>query len=240
MAKENSFYMAKEDSFLEMFEDPAHAARYSEGPAKFMPGYQDVQRMTGVLMREHVPAHGEVLVHGAGGGLELEVFAQENSDWTFVGVDPAKPMLDVAAARLGTFMERTELHHGYIETAPEGPFDAATSLLTLHFLAADARRKTVSEIVSRLKPGAPLIVAHSSFPSGTAERDVWLSRYAAFAVASGVDPEMACRARDAVSMNLPPLDPEQNVTLLREAGLEGVSLFYSAFAWHGWVGYAPH
>lgn len=231
--------MTKANPFLGAFEDPAHAARYSEGPAKFMPGYRDVQRMAGVLMREHAPTDGKVLVHGAGGGLELEVFAQENPDWTFVGVDPAQAMLDVAAERLGAFMERTDLHHGYIETAPEGPFDAATSLLTLHFLEADVRRKTVSEIISRLKPGAPLVVAHASFPSKTEERDSVLSRYKAFGVASGVEPEVACRARDAVAIGLPHLDPVQNEELLRDAGLVGVSSFYSAFSWHGWVGYAP-
>lgn len=225
--------------FVKMFEDPDQAARYADGPAKFMPGFDDIHRMVSILIRERVPQDAKVLVHGAGGGLELEAFAQENQDWTFVGVDPAKPMLDVAAKRLGPLMERTRLHHGYIDDAPHGPFDAATSLLTLHFLDANERLQTVSEIVRRLRPGAPLIAVHSSFPKQKNGRDTWLSRYEAFAVMSEVDPEIASKAREAVAMSMPHLDPSENVQLLRKSGLKNVTPFYSAFSWHGWVGYAP-
>jgi len=40
-------------------------------------------------------------------------------------------------------------------SAPDGPFDAAACLLTLHFLAQDERRQTVREVYRRLIPGAP-------------------------------------------------------------------------------------
>ncbi len=227
----------KPNSLLEMFEDPEHAARYSDGPVKFIPGFRDIHRMATVLIREQTPENAKILVHGAGGGLELEAFALDNPNWTFVGVDPAKAMLDIAAKRLGKCMERTELKHGFIDAVTETGFDAATSLLTLHFLAVEERKRTVAEIVKRLRPGAPLIAVHSSFPEDAAERDLWLSRYEAFAIASGVEPEMALNARQAVSTNLPHLAPEQNANLLREAGLINVASFYSAFSWHGWIGY---
>ena len=32
------------------------------------------------------------------------------------------------------------------------------------------------------------------------------------------------------------LSPEQDEAVLREAGFSGVSLFYAAFTWRGWVG----
>jgi len=32
--------------------------------------------------------------------------------------------------------------------------------------------------------------------------------------------------------------PEQDETVLRDAGFSDVSLFYAAFTWRGWVGYA--
>ncbi|WOF72727.1 class I SAM-dependent methyltransferase [Parvibaculaceae bacterium PLY_AMNH_Bact1] len=223
---------------MEIFKDPAQAARYSEGPIKFVPGFSDIHRMVGVLINERASKNARILVHGAGGGLELEAFALANPSWTFLGVDPAKPMLDAAGKRLGPLMERIQLHHGYIYDAPEGPFNAATSLLTLHFLDADEYKKTVKEIVRRLNPGAPFIAVHSSFPESGHDREVCLSRYSAFASASGVDPEMADRARNAVSSELPRIGPEQNVALLQSAGLKNVESFYSGFAWHGWVGYA--
>jgi len=57
-------------------------------------------------------------------------------------------------------------------------------------------------------------------------------------VASGADPAQAENARAAVSAHLNLLSPEQDEAILREAGFSGVSLFYSAFTWRGWIGYA--
>lgn len=229
----------KSNPFLEVFEDPEQAARYADGPAKFMPGFGDVHRMAGVLIREYAPPNANVLVHGAGGGLEIEAFARENSEWTFFGVDPAKPMLDVARRRLTDYSDRVTLHRGYVEDAPSGPFDAATSLLTLHFLDSSARQSTVSELVRRLKPGSPLVVAHCSFPQGDEDREVWLDRYREFAVASGVDEGLAEDARKAVSESVELLDPEIDTQILQDAGLLNVTVFYSAFTWRGWVGHTP-
>ena len=228
----------KSKPFVEIFNDPEHAAEYADGPAKFMPGFHAVHRMAGVLIRESAPPDAHVLVHGAGGGLELEAFARENPAWTFLGVDPAKPMLDEARTRLGELNERVQLHHGYADDAPPGPFDAATSFLTLHFLDAAERQKTVSEIVSRLKPGAPFVTAHCSFPQDSEQREIWLARHREFSVASGVDVEIAEKGRKDISDELEVLDPETDEEVLRDAGLSDVTLFYSAFTWRGWFGRA--
>ncbi|MFL1545719.1 hypothetical protein [Pseudomonas sp. O39] len=42
---------------------------------RLVPGFDGMQRMTTLLLREQVPATGNVLVLGAGGGLELKRFA---------------------------------------------------------------------------------------------------------------------------------------------------------------------
>lgn len=100
-----------------------------------------------------------------------------------------------------------------------------------------------AEIRRRLKPGAPLVVAHLSVADGEGAggqggargRDLWLSRYAAFQVASGVKPEPAARARDKVAAELAVLTPEQDEAVLREAGFSDVWMFYMGFAFRGWV-----
>jgi len=56
------------------FSDPAAVARYAEGPVRLVPGFESLQRMATLLLRETVPATGKVLVLGAGGGLELKKF----------------------------------------------------------------------------------------------------------------------------------------------------------------------
>lgn len=224
-------------ALLASFNDPEHAKRYGDGPQRFVPGIADLHRMMSILLAERAPKDARVLVLGAGGGLELRAMAQAHPGWTFVGVDPAGAMLDEARRVLGPDAARVTFCEGYLCDAPEGPFDAATCLLTLHFLGAEERTRTVGELRRRLKPGAPFVTAHSSFPQGRA-RGLWLSRYAAFALASGADPEQVEKMSAAIDAHLPLLAPEQEEAILRDAGYSDVDLFYAAFTWRGWVAYA--
>lgn len=227
-----------QEMFLKNFEDPAAVARYAEGPRRFVPGLEALHRMTGLLLAERAPEDAKVLVLGAGGGSELKALAEAHPGWSFVGVDPASEMLRLAERVLGPLMSRTELIQGYIDDAPPGPFDAATCLLTLHFLDATERTRTVREIHRRLRPGAPFAAAHASFPQDARERDVWLDRYAAYPVAMGADPAEVNKARSAVAASLNSLTPEQDETILRDGGFSRVHLFYAAFTWRGWVAHA--
>jgi tRNA (cmo5U34)-methyltransferase len=218
------------------FDDPDAVARYAEGPPRLVPGFADLQRMSAILLAERTPAAARILVLGAGGGLELKHLAEAHPHWRFDGVDPAAPMLDLARATLGPLAERVRLHAGYVDVAPDGPFDAATCLLTLHFVPRVERLRTLRELHRRLKRGAPLVVVHHSIPVAHKER--WLARYAAFAMTSGIDAEAAAKGAAAIAAQLPILAPEEDEALLREAGFAEVSLFYAAFTFRGWVAYA--
>lgn len=223
------------DRFIAQFSDPAAIARYAEGPPRFLPGFDAMHRMTGVLLREAMPDDGRLLVLGAGGGLEIAALARDNRNWHFTGVDPARPMLDLAEQALGSTMERVDLIEGYIDDAPAGPFDGAICLLTLHFLDRAERVRTVAAIRERLKPGAPFVAVHSSFPQHEPDRTRWIGRYAAFALASGVEPEMVEKAKATVSESIASFRPEDDEAILREAGFASQELFFAAFTWRGWV-----
>jgi tRNA (cmo5U34)-methyltransferase len=217
---------------MSSFTDPDAVAHYRDGPPRQVPGFADLHRMTGLLLAERTPEDGRVLVLGAGGGLELEHLAATHPGWRFDGVDPSAPMLRLAASATEAFAERIRLHEGYVDGAPAGPFDAAVSLLTLHFIPAPERLVTLRQLHRRLKPGAPLVVAHHSF-----EEDVWAARYAAFASGS-LDPERTAKMVEAMRSRLPVLTPAQDEALLREAGFTDVGLFYAALSFRGWVAYA--
>ncbi|WP_369719609.1 class I SAM-dependent methyltransferase [Bradyrhizobium sp. LLZ17] len=220
------------------FSDPQAVASYTDGPPRFVPGYSAMLAMAAIVLAERVPENARVLVLGAGGGLELKAFAHAHAGWSFDGVDPSAAMLSLARQTLGSLAARARLHQGYIDDAPEGPFDGATCLLTLHFVDVEERRRIASEVRRRLKPRAPFVVAHLSAPDGEQERPLWLSRYSAFLAASGVEPDKAAAARDAVTKHLEILAPAQDEAILREAGFSDPTLFYTGLAFRGWVAYA--
>lgn len=223
---------------MTFFSHPPSVARYADGPVRQVPGFHDLQRMAMLLLAEHVPAPGHVLVLGAGGGLELRAFAEAQPGWRLLGIDPSPQMLALAKDTLGPLVSRVQLLEGYIDHAPETAFDGATCLLTMHFLPIEVRLHTLKELRRRLKPGAPLVVAHHSFPQAREEKLRWLQRYAAFAVSSGVALD-ASSAVEAMDARLPLLSPEQDVALMREAGFNTIEMFYAAFTFKGWVAYAP-
>lgn len=217
----------------------AQAARhYAEGPPRQVPGFAGLHRMMNLLLAETVPDTADILVLGAGGGLEIKAMADFRPGWRFAGVDPSADMLQLARQITADHADRVTLTEGYIQAAPEGPFDAATSLLTFHFIPREQRLKTLRQIRRRLKPGAPFILAHISFPQAEPERSAWIARHVAYGQADDVDPAIAAKAREAIGTRLTILAPEEEEVMLREAGFAGISLFYAAFSFRGWVAYA--
>lgn len=214
------------------------AANYAEGPARMVPGFADLHRMMTMLLAESVPRTGRVLVHGAGGGLEMRSLAAAQSGWTFDGVDPSAEMLDTARRTVAPHADRMRFHHGYIDAAPEGPFDAATSLLTFHFITADQRLGTLRDIRRRLRPGAPFVLAHISFPQTEPDRSTWIARHVAFGAAQAATPAQRAASEKAIAERLTILPPDEEEAMLHQAGFSRVSLFYAAFSFRGWISYA--
>lgn len=223
---------------MSSFSDPRAISGYAENATRRVPGLSDVHRMAALLLAESTPADGRVLVVGAGGGMELTLFAESFPGWRLDGVDPSAEMLGLAKSALGPLASRVQWHEGYIEAAPLGPFDAASCLLTLHFTTEAERYRTLCEVHARLKPGGVLVVMHYSISGNPAERELWLSRCAAFAIASGIDPEQARASVAAIGRQLPILSPEEDEALLRKAGFSDISIYYTGLAFRGWVAHA--
>jgi len=217
------------------FSDPKTISGYAENATRRVPGLSHVHRMAALLLAETTPADGRVLVLGAGGGMELEHFAESFPGWQFDGVDPSAEMLGLAKTQLGALASRVQLHTGYIEAAPQGPFDAAACLLTLHFTTEAERYRTLREIHARLKPGGAFVAMHYSISGNPAERALWLSRCAAFAIASGLDPAQAKAAATAIGQQLPILSPAEDEELMRRSGFSDIAVFYVGLAFRGWV-----
>jgi len=220
------------------FTDPAAAADYEERTRRLVPGLADFHRICTLLLADRTPEQGRVLVVGAGGGLELRTFAQAHPGWQFVGVDPADEMLRVAKAALGAQSARVDWHCGYVHTAPEGPFDSAACLLTLHFVKLKDRVATLREIHRRLAPGGALVVMHLSFGGDAAARARWFARYVAFAVSSGVAPDNVRAATEAMTERLTILPPGKDEAMLKDAGFRDVDTIYTGLCFRGWVAYA--
>lgn len=219
---------------MQPFNDPKMIARYAETTPQKVPGLAGLHLMTLLLLSEQAPEAAHILVLGAGGGLELKTFAQARPHWSFTGVDPSQPMLDLAQETLGPLISQVHFLTGYVQDAPTGPFDGATCLLTLHFLTQLERLRTLRELHQRLKPGAPLIVAHHTKPH-EGQTEQWLTRSIAFATGPEADFAQAATSAKVMAQHLPLLSTDEEEALLQEAGFSDIALFYAGFSFRGWV-----
>ncbi|WP_299322354.1 methyltransferase [Parasphingopyxis sp.] len=223
----------------EHFDEEDFVKRYVErGPSRFVPGFESLHRMADLLLAETVPDNGSVLIIGAGGGHELTRLATGHKGWRFCAVDPSEEMLKAARYRMADQgdNERVDWIQGVVDDAPDGPFDAATCLLTLHFVPDDgAKLETLRSIRSRLTPGAPFVLADLCMDQTADDFDVALGRYARFAGASGADPDDVRQAESHIREgHLNMATPERNAALFAEAGFSRIGLFYAGFSWRGW------
>lgn len=217
------------------FADPDFAARYVDGPKRFVPGHQDMLRMSAQLLAEDAPDDANMLVVGAGGGIELRHFAQAKPGWRFTGVDPSSQMLAIARRTLGEFSDRCELVEGTIDAAPSGPFDGASCLLTLHMVPDDgAKLATLQAIHSRLRPGAPFVLVDHCLDKSDPQFERKLARYAQFALDSGAPPEDVARACEGIRQFVPMISRAREAQLLAEAGFTDIEIFYAGLLWTGW------
>jgi len=215
------------------FANPSAIASYVEDAPRKVPGLADLHRMTMLLLAQQAPGAACMLIVGAGGGMETKALSEAQPSWRFIGVDPSAAMLDLARQTLVPVADRVELLEGMIDQAPDGPFDGATCILTLHHMDRDQRLRTLQEIHRRLKPGASLVTVGHSAPGPAPER--WMTRSVAFGDRSGINWANAAATAKMMTERLPLLAPSEEEGLLREAGFSDVALFYAAFTFRGWV-----
>ena len=223
------------------FSDPTFVAKYVEkGPPAFVPGHSGLLQATGVLLAERAPPNGQILIVGAGGGLDTRALALAQPGWRFTGVDPAAKMLDLARRVLSDDVNpRVDLIEGGVEAAPEGPFDGATLVLVLGLIPDDGSKlNLLREIHRRLVPGSAFVLVDRCDSADNPKFDRNIDRYIAYATASGVDPETLKSANASHRGNSSMATAARDEALLAEAGFNDIETFYYAINWHGWVAYA--
>ncbi len=218
-----------------------HVASDLKGRGRFMPAYEVMLQMCGQLIAEAIGDEGDILVLGAGGGLELETFARRERHWRFCAIDPDRGMLDVARGRMreAGWFDRVSWIDGYVFDAPASQYGAATCLLTLHFAPDDgAKLETLRALRARLKPGAPFMLVDLCMDKAAPDHLLRVERYRRFALNAGAAPDEVAATVERVRHVINTVSAERNEALLAEAGFAGADLFYAGHSWRGWVAYA--
>lgn len=181
-----------------------------------------------------------ILVVGAGGGEEILRLGLENPSWSFVGVDTYEPMVDLARRRLaGTPVgPRSDVHATTIEQLDEAGFDAATCILTAHFVPDDGSKLAFFKAIrARLKPGAPLAIVDGVGVTGEARTELLRRIWKRHAVRNGVAEE-AAESNAQNFRNVAVVSADRQEELLTSAGFKELVPIFRGLAIKGWLAFA--
>lgn len=227
--------MKFEDQKLPDLDDYARLAE------QFIPGRQAIFAIVEASFLELIPqGAARILVVGAGGGEEILRLGVSNPTWSFVGVDTYQPMVELARKRLlqTPVSARAEVHTLAIDALDENDFDAATCILTAHFVPDDgAKLAFFKAIRARLKPGAPLAIVDGVEGAGEAQTELLRRIWKRHAIRNGVAEDIAeANAENFKKVAVVPAEREED--LLTSAGFERLTPIFRGLSIQGWVAFA--
>lgn len=215
--------------------DTADENRYEQWIALKIPGYSHMHDLMERLLAASVTDNNEaeILIVGAGGGKEIALLGTRHKEWTFTGVDPSQPMLQLAERRVqeAGVDARVQLKSTTLEALPgDEVFDGATSMLMLHFIQGiECKRRFLSNLAARLKPGAPLIIAAVNADLHSPVYSTIMQAWQDHMLSQGIQPEEWERFAASLGRESDPISAEQMIELMKECGFSHITRYFGAF-----------
>jgi tRNA (cmo5U34)-methyltransferase len=211
---------------------------YDERNSRLAPISDSLHFLIRLILRE-LPARSRVLCVGVGTGTEVISLSKAFPDWTFVGVDPSTPMLEVCRERLKAagVLDRCELIQGHAHDAPQAAsFDAALSILVGHFVKREDKLNFFREMSRRLRKGGVLINAEISHDLSSSDFPSMLKCWEGVQAMMGASTESLRDLPRLLREVLAVMPPEELEGLLRQCGISPPVRFFQAFMICGWFG----
>ena len=217
------------------------ATDYDERICKTFPFYETIHTAINAVLRVHLGTESEILIVGAGTGAEILELGKTNPKWRFLGVDPAKSMLDLAQEKIEAagLTDRVCLFNGLVADLPIGKlYDGATAAMIMHFLPDNGGKiEFLRAIASHLKSGAPFILMDANGDLNAPASELMIEAWKQQQILAGVK-------RDEVESGMKErvksihLVPSQRIEqLLAEAGFHRIQRFFQNFMLGGWIAF---
>jgi tRNA (cmo5U34)-methyltransferase len=211
---------------------------YDDCVHKIIPAYHSMYELAQHLLRDNLEKKARILVVGAGTGKEIIDCSQNNPHWFFTGFDPAEQMLSIARKKVvaASLENRICLVHGLIEDVTEKNFDAATSILVMHFLPDDgAKLNFLKGIADKLKSGAPIVLVDIEGEIGSDEFNTLNSAWKNQQIFNRGDNDKVREEFEMRQKEVHSIPQDRIESLLEEAGFIKIHKFFKAYLFGGYV-----
>src|SRR5574338_633808 len=159
-------------------------------------------------------------------------------NWRITGVDPSEEMIKLSRAKVieHNLNDRVLLHHGFVDSLPEGEqYDFSTLIFVLRFIQkAEDQKSLFSAIAKRLKPGGKFIIIDQYGENDNAEFKTMLNSWKSFMKFSGSPMELVNKISQQASEKSF-INEQQLQEALSEAGFEKIKCIYKSLIHGGWI-----
>lgn len=218
---------------------PVPTSEYDEMARMSIPGYEALHTMALSFLRSKLPEKANLLVVGAGSGMELVTFGKANSQWELLGVDPSINMLSLAQQKIEQqkLSNTVKLFQGYTHELSETTlYDAATCILVMHFLPDDGSKLALLQsIYQRLKSSATLILVDLFGEKGTETFEQFAYVWKLYSEKMGMSLQMIEKREKARLEGIYPIPEPRVLELLEQAGFGKIMKFYTGLLFGGWI-----
>lgn len=203
-----------------------------------VPQYRELQRMIGELGGEFAQPGTNVYDLGCSTGITLmSLDSAISGDTTLVGVDYSDAMLEKARRNLTELnssdrirLECADLNEGVdISNA-----SVVVLNLTLQFIRPLNREKLLRSIAEGLRPGGALILVEKVLGDNPLTNRLWIKLYYEMKRRNGYSDMEIAQKREALENVLIPYRVDENIEMLRRAGLPDTDIF---FKWYNFTGF---
>lgn len=223
--------------------NPTVAADEYEQMARLaLPGYEVMHTFVLACLRSCLLETANVLVVGAGGGMELVRLGQSNPQWQLLGVDPSGKMLAIAQQKIvqDQLSQRIRLIQGYVQDLPtDTAYDAATSILVMHFIPDNDNGKIafLKGIAQRLKKSAPFVLVDVFGTKGSYELEKTIATLHPYWKETGLPEDKQKQLLETFNNAVYPVSEARILALLQQAGFSRVIRFYTGLWVGGWMAF---
>lgn len=219
--------------------DEKQALNYDDRIRRLIPAYAALHQMVNALLQSLLPADAQILVVGAGTGMDVITCGLANPNWSFTAIEPSEEMFELCRRNISQagLSERVRLHCGYVENLPSGQnFHAATSILVSHFIQTEEDKvKYFSNISSLLKTDAPLVLADLYGERESEAFAVLFNGWKQFFSNSVSGVSEVDKASAYIQQDISFISEGRLQEILQKSGFGDIRVFFKTFLVGGWI-----
>jgi tRNA (cmo5U34)-methyltransferase len=215
-------------------------AHYDEAARLAIPGYEVMHTMSLACLLAYLPERADLLVVGPGTGTELVRLGEANPQWNFLGVDPSADMLRIAEHKMALHQlsNRVKLVQGYTHDLPTDTlYDAATSIMVMHFIPESDKLQFLESISQRLHPSAPFVLVTLAVEKESQELKQLMPVLDAYWSEVGLPAQRKEEVVTGFNQTVHPLPEASILNLLEQAGFQKIIRFYTGLWVGGWLAF---